>query len=307
MTSSTPQRTGWLEISIRIDPVSHESLGAFLFDLGCTGIVLENFRDSSLKAYLPFQENLEDLRNRLKAFLRKLAEIFPQLQSPELTISRIDDQDWSRNWQRFFHPDRVTPKLSIWPAWEPVPASINGRVIRIDPGPAFGTGQHATTRMCLEAMEKIVRADESRTLLDVGTGSGILAMYGAMLGAKRIFAIDTDPEALRWAKQNIDLNGLTGSIELSSIPIEQIEDSFSLLVANLILGEILEIFPHFPRLLNPNGLLLLSGILDEQVEQVKSVLDSYGLCEHEILFQEEWACVIAKKSNKEQKNEAILC
>ncbi|MCD6298009.1 MAG: 50S ribosomal protein L11 methyltransferase [Deltaproteobacteria bacterium] len=169
MTSSTPQRTGWLELSIRIHPDSHESLSAFLFDLGCSGVVLKNFRDSSLKAYLPFQENFEDLRNRVKVFLGKLAEIFPQVLSPELTISKIEDQDWSRNWQRFFHPDRVTPKLSIWPAWEPVPASINGHVIRIDPGPAFGTGQHATTRMCLEAMEKVV-LPESRALFDVGYG-----------------------------------------------------------------------------------------------------------------------------------------
>jgi len=298
LTTSNPEDPRWLEISIVIHPIAHEAMSAFLFDLGCTGVVLENFRDSSLKAYLPFQEKFDDLRNRLNVFLGKLSEIFPQVQSPELTFSKIEDQDWSRNWQRFFHPDRVTRKLSIWPAWEPVPASINGHVIRIDPGPAFGTGQHATTRMCLEAMEKIVRADESWTLLDVGTGSGILAMYGAMLGAKRIFAIDTDPEALRWAKQNIELNGLTGSIELSSIIIEKIEDSFSLLVANLILGEILEIFPHFPRILNPKGLLILSGILEEQVKRVKSVLDSHGLCEHEILFQEEWACVIAKKSNK---------
>ncbi|MBW2617001.1 MAG: 50S ribosomal protein L11 methyltransferase, partial [Deltaproteobacteria bacterium] len=223
MTTSNPEHPRWLEISIDIHPIAHEAMSAFLFDLGCTGVVLENFRDSSLKAYLPFQENFEDLRNRLNVFLGKLSEIFPQVQSPELTISKIEDQDWSRNWQRFFHPERVTRKLSIWPAWEPVPDSINGHVIRIDPGPAFGTGQHATTRMCLEAMEKIVRADESWTLLDVGTGSGILAMYGAMLGAKRIVAIDTDPEALRWAKQNIDLNGLTGSIELSSIPIEKLE------------------------------------------------------------------------------------
>jgi ribosomal protein L11 methyltransferase len=294
VTSSTPQHTGWLEISIEIDPIAHEAISPFLFGLGCSGVVLDNFPDHCLKAYLPFQENFEELRNRLNVFLRNLAEIFPQARSAELSISKIKAQDWGRNWQRFFHPERVTRKLSIWPAWEPLPASINGHVIRIDPGPAFGTGRHATTRMCLEAMEKIVPA-ESWTLLDVGTGSGILAMYGVMLGARGIVAIDTDPEALRWAKQNIELNGLTGSIELSSIPIEKIEASFSVLVANLILGEILDIFPNFPRLLVPGGLLILSGILEDQVEEVKRALDSYGLCEHEILLQEEWACVTAKK------------
>jgi ribosomal protein L11 methyltransferase len=308
VTLSKTEHPGWLEISIRTHPDSHEALGAFLFDLGCSGIVAENFQDTSLKAYLPFREDLEDLRQRLNVFLQQLVEIFPHVSSPELTIAKVENQDWSRNWQRFFRPQRLTPRLSVWPAWEKVPGSIEGHVIRIDPGPAFGTGKHATTRMCCAAMEKC-RLPESWTLLDVGTGSGILAVYGAKLGAARIVAVDTDPDALRWAERNIGLNGLTGAIELASTPIEGLRDSFSLLVANLILGEILRLLPDFGRLLDTGGRLILSGLLNEQIEEVKSVLDSCGLRESELLFEEEWACMIARKGlgNKKGRNEAILC
>ena len=182
----------------------------------------------------------------------------------------------------------------VFPAWEYSPRSLDYRVIRIDPGPAFGTGQHPTTRLCLEAMERVY-IPGIWTMLDVGTGSGILAIYGAMLGAVRVVAIDRDPEAIRWAKRNISLNDLSGEIALSSRPIEKWRDRFSLLTANLLLDTILENLQEFSRVLDPGGWLILSGILREQVKEVEENLDEYGLHEDKILYQEEWACLIAKK------------
>ena len=135
----------------------------------------------------------------------------------------------------------------VYPAWEPLPGDTESLVVRIDPGPAFGTGQHPTTRMCLEALEKI-SLPESWSMLDVGTGSGILAVYGAKLGAGPVVAIDSDPEAIRWARKNIELNGLTGKIELSSGSLEKIRARFSVVVANLTLNTIKELFPHFESL-----------------------------------------------------------
>ncbi len=289
-----PEHPGWLEICIDIDPVAHESVSTFLFDLGCTGIVSEDLQGHSLKAYLPFQKNPGHTRKRISVFLRKLNKIFPEIPSPELTLTETEDQDWNRNWRRFFHADRVTPNLMIVPAWEPMPDAIDGHVIRIDPGPAFGTGQHATTRMCLEAMEKI-HFPKTWTMLDVGTGSGILATYGAKLGASRILAIDIDPEALRWAERNIQINDLSEFIDLSNTPLEQVKGTFSVLTANLILGQILKLFHRFSHLLQPGGWLILSGILEDQVEEVKGALNEYRFREIEILYQEDWACMIAKK------------
>ncbi|MCP4665073.1 MAG: 50S ribosomal protein L11 methyltransferase [Deltaproteobacteria bacterium] len=299
---NTPQRrreqrdVRWLEIVIDIHPVAREAASAFLFDLGCEGVVSEDFDDQSLKAYLPFQKNPETLRSDIEAFLHTLGDIFPEARSPELRIQALEDQDWAVSWRRFFKPLRVTPGLTVFPAWDKVPASLTGHAIRIDPGPAFGTGQHPTTRMCLEAMESGPR-NTSWTMLDVGTGSGILAMYGALLGAKRVLAIDTDVEALRWAKRNMDLNGLKGAIEISSVSLHQVKGPFSLLAANLILGEILRLFPLFPPLLIPGGRIILSGLLREQIKEVKRRLEDHGFCHVDMLEQEEWACLIATRGS----------
>jgi ribosomal protein L11 methyltransferase len=284
----------WLEISIHTHPVAYEALSAFLFDLGCEGVITEAFQDRTVKAYLPFHEDVEKIRNRINLFLRHLKKIFPEIPSPVLSFKEIEDQDWGTSWKKFFRPQRVTQGLMVFPAWESVQSSLDCQVIRIDPGPAFGTGQHPTTRLCLEAMEK-AQLPGAWTMLDVGTGSGILAIYGAMLGAARVVAIDTDPEAVRWAEKNIALNALSKEIELSSRPISDWRDSFSLLAANLIVGTILEMLPDFSRVLASGGWLILSGILREQVKEVEEGFDEYALHKAQLLYQEEWACLIARK------------
>ncbi|MGD2126488.1 MAG: 50S ribosomal protein L11 methyltransferase [Desulfobacteraceae bacterium] len=292
-----PEHPAWLEISVDVHPVAHEALSAFLFNLGCNGIVTEEFRNRTLKAYLPVKKEFEDIQNRIKLFLRELEKIFLEVKSPKLTISQINDQDWSLIWRNFFRPQRITGKLTILPPWEPIPPCLEGHVITIDPGPAFGTGQHPTTRMCLEAIEKCSPAG-SWTMLDVGTGSGILAIYGAKLEATRILALDTDPVALRWAERNIALNDLSGAIELSSVTLENWAEGFSLVTANLILDTILELFPHFARVLDHGGQIILSGLLREQVHEVEKELARYGLGKDRVSYQEDWACLIAEKSGR---------
>jgi ribosomal protein L11 methyltransferase len=297
VTVSSPENRGWLEISIEIDPIAHDALSAFLFDMGCEGVVTEDFPDRSFKAYLPLQKNFQDIQNKINIFLRKLKEIFPELQSPKVKFSQIRDQDWNREWRRFFRPDHITQRLAVFPAWEPVPQNLEGEVIRIDPGPAFGTGQHPTTRMCLEAMER-VSLPEFWTMLDVGTGSGILAIYGAKLGASSVVAIDTDLQAVRWAKGNVALNNLSETIQISSMPLQDLKDSFSLLVANLTLGLIMELLTRFSRLLDPDGWLILSGILGNNVQDLGKHLARHGFCEGQVLRQGEWACMIARKRDE---------
>lgn len=294
VTLSSPKRTGWLEIAIDIHPSAHEALSAFLFDLGCQGLVSEDFTEHTLKAYWPFREDSENLRNRINGFLMELGDIFPEALSFKLRICNLQDRDWGHSWRRFFHPDRVTPNLTIFPAWEPIPKSAEGEILRIDPGPAFGTGQHPTTRMCLRAMEKDPLTGPW-SMLDVGTGSGILALYGALLRASRILAIDTDPEALRWARRNLSLNGQPEVIELSSETLETLGESFDLTVANLILGTIVDLLPCFPSVMKQTGILILSGILREQVARVEGLLPQHGLKTVEVLYEKEWACIRAKK------------
>jgi len=289
-----PEHPGWLEIAIDIDPVAHEALGAFLFDMGCEGIISEDFKDFSLKAYLPFRKDIEDIRTRIEQFVQGLEDIFPEARSSEIEINTIKDQDWGVAWRRFFHADQVTPNLMVIPEWEPIPAWLKCHIIKVDPGPAFGTGQHPTTRMCLISMEKPSFKDPW-TMLDIGTGSGILAIYGVKLGAMRVVAIDIDPEAIVWAKRNIEMNSLPVEIELSSRPLAEWEENFSLVTANLILGIILDLSPHFTRILKPDGRLILSGILREQISEVEERLHEYRLYMEDAIFQEEWACLIVKR------------
>ncbi len=286
-----PDHPEWFEISVDINPVAHEALSAFLFDLGCDGILSETNGNSVLKAYLPFVEDFEKTRNRLEIFLGKLGEIFPEAGSFKLKLKGIESRDWGTAWRRFFKPDRITKNLLVTPAWDPVPHQPKGHIIRIDPGPAFGTGQHPSTRMCLRAME-IPGFPGSWKMLDIGTGSGILAIYGVKLGAQGVAAIDTDPEALRWAKVNIELNDLPIEVELSSKPLGRWDESFSLVTANLILGTILDLCPLFSRVTAPGGWLIISGLLREQAGGMEERISGYGFKREYSLFQEEWACMI---------------
>ena len=294
VTLSNSTQPLWVEISLQADPALHDPLSSFLFDLGCTGVVSQDFQDCTLKGYLPLQHDLEGLRARIDLYLHSLREVFPDIPPPAIQFRELEDEDWGLNWRRFFRPAQVTPKLLILPAWEPVPKTDVAHIIRMDPGPAFGTGQHPTTRMCLEAMER-VPLRSPWTLLDVGTGSGILAIYGVQLGTERVVALDTDPEAIRWAGRNLRLNGVFESIDLCTSPVEELTGKFSMVCANLILGVILDLMPAFSRLIQPEGWLILSGILENQVQEVADSLSRNGLRACETLYQEEWACVIAAK------------
>lgn len=295
--SAVTKHPGWIEISIGVPPVAQEALSAFLFDLGCKGLVLGEKEKPFLRAYLPFTPRLHEERARIEAFLRKLGDFFPDIGRPSIHFSKIKDEDWSHTWKRYFRVERITERLTVVPAWEPAPQDSGGVVIRMDPGPAFGTGQHPTTRMCLQAIEtSAMRAPWS--LLDVGTGSGILAIYAVKLGAARVLAIDTDPDALRWARRNIELNDASGLIELSSGPLGKWSGVFSLIVANLTRDALLELLPDFQGLLEKDGTLILSGLLQEQVQEVKRPLELLGFHRSQVATEAEWACITVRKSGE---------
>lgn len=298
---TSPPHAGWLEIVIDVDPVAHDALGAFLFDLGCEGIISAEKSQSTLKAYLHFDKDSEEIRKDLDLFLQGLGDFFAGAESYGLKLNRIENRDWGLLWRDFFKKEQITGRLTVIPAWDPVPPPTEGHIIRMDPGPAFGTGQHESTRMCIRAMEAAVPST-GWTMMDVGTGSGILAIYGAKLGARRVSAIDIDPEALRWAKRNIELNDLPVGIELSSRPLLYWDESFTLITANLVLHTILELSPYFPPVLQPGGRLILSGILREQVRKVQERLSAHGLVHEQSLYENEWACTVHRKTGPGDMN-----
>jgi ribosomal protein L11 methyltransferase len=288
MKEPVPGVRAWVRVSISADLEAHEAAGAFLFDLGCEGVVEEG---REVYGYLPWERNGEDLSLQLAALTARLNEFFPSNAPASGALSPVAEENWAETWRAFFKPERVGENLLISPAWIPVPSRETGHVILMDPGPAFGTGKHATTRLCLREIERLFAESGNGSFIDVGTGSAILAVYAAKLGFNPVLGVDIDIEALDWAGRNIALNGLDRQIMLSDTPIQAIEGRYTVVAANIILGEILKILPHLVDKTEDRGRLVISGILREQVSQVESRLPPGVARSLAVHAEDEWACL----------------
>ena len=230
--------------------------------------------------------------------LRKLFSDYEKsagLNSPfTYTYNAIADGDWADRWKEGFKPLRVGRHFVVSPTWEEVDAGPEDLVILIDPGRAFGTGHHETTRLCLEWLEErvSVRPDVGAcSLLDVGTGSGILAMAAALLGFANVLGIDNDPEAIEVADENVRLNGLEGKVQLRLDTVSG-RDRFEVVVANIQANPLIGMAGRLAKILEPSGHLVLSGILVEQKEQVKTAYAAEGLQQIDERTAGEW-CLLA--------------
>jgi ribosomal protein L11 methyltransferase len=214
---------------------------------------------------------------------------------PVLRVSTVPEEDWAGNWKAHFRPLRVGRRLLISPTWEnPEPAS-GDILLRIDPGRAFGTGHHETTRLCLEWLERFSEQEGregSRTLLDVGTGSGILAMAGVLLGFQAALGVDNDPEAIEVARENVQSNGLEGRVRLFAGDLREIDERFDVVVANIQEGPLVTLAEELIRHLPSRGGLAMSGILVNQKEDVRQVYESKGMTLQESRTDGEW-CLLA--------------
>ncbi len=198
------------------------------------------------------------------------------------SCSELADEDWSETWKAHFKPLRVGRHFLVAPTWEPVHPGPEDLLILIDPGRAFGTGHHETTRLCLEWLETRAREQSAerdhapRSLLDVGTGSGILAMGAALLGFENIVGIDNDPEAVEVAVPNIELNGLTGKIRVSCASVEDVQGSFDVVISNIQSMPLIRMSETMVSRVRDGGRLALSGILAEQAEEVRDAYEKRG-------------------------------
>ena len=189
-------------------------------------------------------------------------------------------EDWSESWKRFWKPTPITERLTICPSWEPYTPKANERIIQLDPGCAFGTGTHPTTQLMLQSMETL--ADQvdfgGVSILDVGTGSGILAIYAAMRGCRNVMAIDNDPLAVQSTETNATANKVAHAITADDIPLENLcRTKYEIVLANIIAPVILELLPEMVLRLAPNGHLLLSGLINSSVDNVAQAVEVLGL------------------------------
>lgn len=208
----------------------------------------------------------------------------------------VREEDWANNWKQYFKPLPVGEKLLIVPSWEEeIPEGCEGRThLEIDPGMAFGSGQHETTKLCLEMVEKCVTPGSS--VLDVGTGSGILAIGALLLGAKEAVGIDIDKLSVKIAGENAALNGVSERFRAVCGDLATgISGKYQLVCANIVADIILRLLPDVGPLMTEDGDLIVSGIIEERKQDVLNGLEEYGFVPVDILQERGWCCIRAKK------------
>jgi ribosomal protein L11 methyltransferase len=305
--------TKWAQVSCEVPESMDEEISAFLLEMAPNGVITENltldtFSLDSLEvspvitvtAYFAADEALEEIVSRISTYLSAIGPPFPGFCFKEPTIVFLKEEDWSNSWKEHFKPARIGSRLIIKPTWEEFQALDTDIILELDPGMAFGTGTHPTTRLCLEVIEKIYFHDgifNNRvkkiplTVLDVGTGSGILSIAAAKLGASKVIAVDIDPQAVTVAAENLTLNGVDQLVQVSDTPIALIEGSFDLLVANILAEELVRLAPELDKRVNANGFLILSGILVEKEQLVQDCFAARGLTLVEVAREGEWSCL----------------
>ena len=239
-----------------------------------------------------FQKRLQALRSQLD-MNRRLA---PEVDLGTLAIDTVNvkDEDWSEVWKQFYKPFRAGKSLVVKPTWEPYAPKPGDRVIEIDPGMAFGSGTHETTGMCLELLEEAVHGGER--VIDVGTGSGILAIGAALLGAKDVLAIDIDPTAVKVARENVAHNHLEQTVTtLEGNLLEKVDAQCEVCVANIIADVICMFAAPLNDHIIPGGLFICSGIIKEREQDVTGALLAAGYAILEIRRKGEWVAMISRR------------
>lgn len=310
----------WREISVQTSPQAMELVASIFEDLGAAGAVIEDpalvneyirsgvwdYTDIpwqretgvvTVKAYFAADGRLDDRRQALRERLLALTENGVDTAPATVSETALADEDWSESWKKYFHTEKVGERVVIQPSWEAYEPQAGEVVVRLDPGAAFGTGTHPTTTLCLRAMEKLVRPE--MTVFDIGTGSGVLAIAAAKLGAGAVTAVDYDSTALRVARENIAQNGLTDAITLKESDIlRNVTGRADVVTANIIADIIIRLFADLDTHLAPGGALLASGIIASRAENVRQAGKAYGFVVTKEWEAKDWAAMIFRRANE---------
>ena len=289
----------WWEIKIDCTPDLEENIFWRLSEFGCKGMSTQTQDDRVLIcAYIPQAQvkllEISDLSLLLEDDAREIGEPLPVTK-----CNLIDEEDWSSSWKQHWQPQPIGERLLINPAWLDTPTDPERVTLQLDPGVAFGTGTHATTQLCLEALEMRLQPGTNLTIADIGCGSGILSTAAILLGATQVYAVDNDPLAVKATGENRDLNLIPpaklivdlGSIEQLQLMIPAPVDGF---VCNILADVIVQLAPSMAALVKPKGWAILSGILSSQVADVSHVLEKNGWVVGTVWNRQEWSCINLK-------------
>ncbi|MBZ2155865.1 50S ribosomal protein L11 methyltransferase [Streptococcus anginosus] len=307
----------WQELTITVSREAEEAVSNILIDLGSQGVAIDDSADYlgeagpfgevlpqvkqlntvDITAYYPETVNLEMIRQEVKERLAQLRDFGLDIGETQLTTQQLAEEDWADNWKKYFEPARITHDLTIVPSWTDYEVTTGEKIIKLDPGMAFGTGTHPTTKMSLFALEQVLRGGE--TVLDVGTGSGVLSIASSLLGAKEIFAYDLDDVAVRVAQENIALNAGTENIHVAAGDLlKGVDIEADVIVANILADILVNLTDDAYRLLKNEGYLIMSGIISEKWNMVRESVEAAGFFLETHMIQGEWhACVFKKTQN----------
>ncbi|GAP96567.1 50S ribosomal protein L11 methyltransferase [Leptolyngbya sp. NIES-2104] len=291
----------WWEIQVFCDAALEET-AIWRFDtFGCRGAASQSQGSSCVvSGYLP-QQQAQLLDLSAFSLLLKQDALCMKLLAPIVQWRIIDEEDWSSSWKTYWKPQEIGDRFLINPAWLPVPKT-DRIVMQLEPGVAFGTGDHATTQLCLEALEMRLGVDPGEiTIADIGCGSGILSVGALLMGVKKAYAVDTDPLAVKATKENIELNHLDPSrliVDQGSVAdlIKLIDQPVEGLVCNILAEVIIDLIPQWTPLVKSTSWGILSGILLEQAKPVADTLEANGWIVAALWKRGDWCCLNVRRS-----------
>jgi ribosomal protein L11 methyltransferase len=241
-----------------------------------------------LTVYFSIKANVDNIESRVRSIFDR-----SRRQLPSITRTTVEDCDWTGEWKKSYRAFEIGGDFFVIPSWETAACPEDRLPIRIDPGQAFGTGTHETTQLTMECLERWI--EPSHTVLDLGTGSGILAIASRLLGAKEVFACDIDPVAVSVAQANIERNAESNVWTFCGSIASVRASSIRMMLCNLTADLIISLFPEIDRALETRGLAIFSGILTEQYEEILEVMSRFSFSIHEEITRGEWMALVAEK------------
>lgn len=309
----------WTEVTIKTTTEAVEAISNILIEERCGGVMIEDPKDFLfqkkneldwdyveeevfnksgqdgvlIKTYIPEERNVLEFVETVKARISQLPSCGLDIGEGSVTLSNVKESDWANEWKKYYKPTKIGKKIVVKPSWEDYQKEEGDLIIELDPGMAFGTGTHETTSMCIRELENYV--DDTKTVFDIGCGSGILAIAAAKLGAKDVVAGDLDEVAVKVSKENCEINHVSDKVTVKHGSLFEVVDSKAdVIVANIIADIIKILAKDVSKFLNEDGVFISSGIILAKIDEVCESLTENGFEIVKVERLGEWSAIVSK-------------
>ncbi|WML35621.1 50S ribosomal protein L11 methyltransferase [Clostridium sp. OS1-26] len=306
----------WIEVAIVTSSEAVEAVSGILYNTGVKGVSIEDPEDiefkkknpgdwdyfdetlllvkdgAIVKGYYKQDEHMDEYLRYIKDSINNLEQFGIDKGKGLITVCKVNEEDWENNWKKYYKPAKIGEKVVVKPIWENYEVKDDEIIVELDPGMAFGTGTHETTRMCIKALEKYVKPES--VVFDIGTGSGILAITAAKLKAKEAIGVDLDPVAVKSAGENVKYNNIDNIKIMHGNLMEVVDGKADIVIANIIADVIIFLAEEVKKFIVTGGLFISSGIIRERKDDVVNKLEECGFKIEEVNVDGEWVCIVAK-------------